>query len=220
MVVFHLARDLQMFGLAAPGLTQTGLWPAFARTVAGSFLALAGASLWLAHGDGIRWRLWLNRLLRIVAAAALVTIATWVAFPDSFVFWGILHCIAACSVIGLAFLRLPAAITLPVALAILLAPAALRGPAFDAPGLLWLGLSTDVPRALDYLPLLPWLAPFLAGLALAKIAGQAGWLARPAGQPGALALALGWPGRHSLAIYLLHQPVLVGLIWLVVSLRG
>lgn len=220
MVVFHFARDLQMVGLAPPDLTYTGYWPAFARAVAGSFLFLAGASLWLAQGRGMRWRAWLMRLGRITAAAALVTAATWLIFPDSLIFFGILHCIAACSVIGLLFLRLPASVTLATALLVLLAPQALRGPAFDAPALLWLGLSTSVPRTLDYLPILPWLAPFLAGLALARLAGRSGLIARAATAPGPVARVLGWPGRHSLAIYLAHQPILMGLIWLFLRLRG
>jgi uncharacterized membrane protein len=220
MVVFHLARDLQMFGLAPPGMTQAGLWPVFARAVAGSFLFLSGVSLWLAHGAAMRWRPFAIRLARIAAAAGLVTLATWAAFPGSFVFFGILHCIAAASVIGLAFLRLPAAVTLLAALLALGFPAVLRGPAFDAPWLLWLGLATGVPPTFDYVPVLPWLAPFLAGLALAKIAARAGGL-RPRGvPPSRLAMALGWPGRHSLAVYLLHQPVLLAAIWLVVTLRA
>jgi uncharacterized membrane protein len=220
MVVFHLARDLQLFGLAPAGMTQAGLWPLFARAVAGSFLFLAGVSFWLAQGDGICWRPWGLRLARIAAAAGLVTLATWIAFPRSFVFFGILHCIAACSVIGLLFLRLPAAVTLLAAVLALGAPAALRSPAFDAPGLWWLGLSTGVPPTFDYVPLLPWLAPFLAGLALARIGARTGALAHLALPPSRPVRALGWPGRHSLAIYLLHQPVLVAAIWLFVTLRA
>ena len=49
MIVFHFARDLEMFGIWPPGATSTGIWYYLARLVAGSFLFLAGASLFLGH---------------------------------------------------------------------------------------------------------------------------------------------------------------------------
>ena len=43
-------------------------------------------------------------------------------------------------------------------------------PAFDAPHLRWLGLSTITPATLDFEPVFPWLSPFLAGMALGRLA--------------------------------------------------
>jgi len=211
MVVVHVVVDLELVGLVPPGTSMGGAWPVLARTTAGSFLFLAGVSLWLAHGAAIRWRAFAVRLARLVAAAAAVSAATWLALPDLFVHFGILHAIAASSVIGLAALRLPAAATLALAAAALAAPGALAGPAFDRPGLWWTGLAAAPPPSMDYVPVLPWLAPCLAGIAAARLAGAAGLWPRLAALPAPRALARA--GRHSLIIYLVHQPVLLAALF-------
>ena len=110
MVCFHIVFDLQMFGHLPFGTTLHPVFYWHARLVAGSFLFLAGVSLWLAHGQGIHWPAFWRRWIKLVAAAALVTVATYVALPEYFVYFGILHCIAASSLIGLLALRLPAAL--------------------------------------------------------------------------------------------------------------
>jgi uncharacterized membrane protein len=222
MVVFHLVVDLELFGHLPPGTTLSGPWPAFARTVAGSFLFLAGVSLWLAHGHGIRWRPFLRRLAVLAAAAGGITLVTWLAMPDRVVVFGILHSIAVASVLGLATLRLPAALTLGLAALALAAPLVLRAPLLEAPWLVWLGLASWVPRSMDFVPVFPWLGACLAGIAAARFAEGAGaWQAlRAAPPPGPVARTLAWPGRHSLAVYLLHQPVLLALIWAAGALRG
>lgn len=215
MVVFHTTYDLAMFRHIPAETPYVGVWPLLARLVAGSFLFLAGVSLWLAHGRGIRWPAFLRRLAILVVAALGVTVGTYFGVGATFVRFGILHSIALCSVIGLLFLRLPVAVTLAVAVAAFLAPWFLRTEALSAPWLLWLGLAPVSPPMVDYVPLLPWLAPFLAGLALARILAQTGTWPRLAAKepPGPALRWLSWPGRHSLAIYLLHQPVIFGLIW-------
>jgi uncharacterized membrane protein len=207
MLAFHITFDLQMFGYLPPDTIYQGFWFWFARLVAGSFLFLAGVSLWLAHGQAVRWPAFRRRLLIITAAAALVSAGTYAFMGEFYVRFGILHCIALCSLLGLAFLRLPAALTLLVAGLAFAAPSYLRMPAFDHPALVWLGLRTEPFLSVDYVPLLPWAAPFLAGLALAKLIPWAR-LSRPATP---LTSALGWPGQHSLPIYLIHQPILIGL---------
>ena len=215
MVVFHFTFDLELFGYLRPGTTtMPGPWRALAVVTAVSFLFLAGVSLWLAHGPAIRWRAFWGRFAKVAGAAALVTAGTYVAFPDAFVFFGILHSIALCSLLGLAALRLAAPVTLALAVAVFYAPDFARSDIFNAPVFWWTGLQTVPLRTVDYEPVFPWFAPFLVGLALSKLADRSGLWARlsnPA--PSRVATWLSWPGKHSLIIYLLHQPILIGLVW-------
>lgn len=218
MIVFHFTYDLEMFCYIPQGTLFLWGWQVYARLVAGSFLFLAGFSLCLAHDPQIRWQNALNRLLRLAAAAALVSIATYFAMPDSFIFFGILHSITAASVIGLAVLalRVPPALVLLMGIAVLAAARWLHSALLDAPLLLWLGLGTQTRQSLDYEPLFPWLAPFLFGLALAKLTTHWRLFAPRSGTqiPPATSLRrLAWPGQHSLVIYLCHQPILIGLMW-------
>jgi len=214
MVVFHFVRDLEFFGYIPSGTTLQGAWLVFARFVAGSFLCLAGISLVLGHGGGIRWRPFLRRLAAVAGGAAAISAATYAAMPDAFIFFGILHSIAVASVIGLLFLRAPVSIIAGAGLIVVVLPQIYRSEFFDAPGLVWTGLAVTVPRSLDFEPLFPWLAPFLAGMALARIAETAGlWdrlRASPVPRAGSWAA---WPGRYSLSIYLVHQPIFLGALW-------
>jgi uncharacterized membrane protein len=212
MIVFHFARDLEMFGLAPIGMTMEPGWALFARIVAGSFIFLAGVSLVLAHGDGIRWRAFLRRLAMIAAAAALITLATWVTFPTTFIFFGILHSIAVASVIGLAFLRTPAWLTAGAALFVLYLPGVFRSEVLDPLWLAWTGLAARTPPSLDFVPVFPWVGMFLLGMAAAQVVTALGlWdRLRPSSPPGRALRAATWPGRHSLLVYLVHQPVLIG----------
>lgn len=216
MAAFHFGRDFEVLGLVPPGTTFGGLWDLSARGIAGSFLFLAGLSLWLAHGGGIRWRGYLQRLALLIGAAAAVSVATYLAVPGAWIRFGILHAIAAGSVVSLAFLVVPWPVTAALAGAILWWGPGLALPAFDAPWLIWTGLGTRTPFMMDYEPLVPWLAPMLLGVVAGRIGTTLGvWrsLAEVPARPGRVAAALAWPGRHSLAVYLIHQPVLLALIW-------
>ena len=215
MAVYHFAWDLEFFGYAAPGMTAEGGWKLFARIIASSFLFLVGVSLYLAHGKGLRAKPFVKRLAMVVAAAAAISAATWLAVPGGFIFFGILHQIALASVLGLAFLRLPAPLTLAVAALVLAAPQVLRSEAFDHPALWWVGLSSVNPRSNDYVPLFPWFSAVLCGIAAARLAGAGGLFRRMAAiSLPAATRPLQWAGRHSLGVYLVHQPVLIGCLWL------
>ncbi|WP_395676946.1 DUF1624 domain-containing protein [Inquilinus sp.] len=214
MALYHFSWDLKFFGFVDWDLVGGAGWIAARYLIAGSFLALVGLGLELWHVQGRDWRRWAVRLNKVVFGAIAVTVATWFMIPDEFIFFGILHCIAVASILGLLFLRLRPIVTLVLGLSVIALPILWRSTLFDHAWLLWTGLGTLPPRSNDYEPLFPWFGPVLLGLALGRWwlrAGASGGLV--AG--GALGRPLRWTGRHSLAFYLLHQPVLIGILLLV-----
>lgn len=208
MVIFHFTFDLALFGHIDAGTMSQPFWYYFARLIAGSFLFLSGIGLWLAHGCGIRWSSFWKRWAMIAAAAALVTLASLWLVPGGPIWFGILHALAATALLGLLALRLPWPVTLGLALLIFAAAWGPRFPALDPLWLVWTGLAESRPMMGDYVPLIPWIAPALAGLAFAKAVKLDLWRGT---RPSRLTRALTFPGRHSLIIYLLHQPILFGL---------
>ncbi len=215
MAVYHFAWDLEFFGYAPPGMTAVGGWKLFARCIASSFLLLVGVGLYLAHSGGIRWSSYWRRLAMIAASATAITLVTWFATPGNYIFFGILHQIAFASVAGLLFLRLPALVTLAVGVAVVLIGNFYATPLLDHPALAWIGLAQTRPRSSDFVPVFPWFGAVLIGMALAALATRAGLFERlRRTTPGAWSRPLAFIGRHSLAFYLIHQLVLISLVWL------
>ena len=212
MIAYHVAWDLYFLGFIELDITNDPGWVVFQRAIVLSFLLLVGVSLTLAHGDGIRWRAFGRRLAVIVAAALLVTVGTYIALPDYFVFFGVLHAIALFSALGIAFVRLPWWGTGLAALLFLLPPAFITDPVMTQRPLSWIGFWPTPPMTTDIVPVFPWFGVVLIGIAATKLmmrspawAGISGFsLDGPVGR--GLRLA----GRWSLVIYLVHQPLIYG----------
>jgi len=222
MVVYHLIWDFAHFGLLAPTTPFAPATRALSHVVAGAFLALVGVSLALAHPRGLRRDAFLKRLALIVGAAALVTAASYAIDSSEPILFGILHCIVAASLIAALFVAAPPWAALAFGAAAIAAPFVYSSSALNPPALVWLGLGTVAPYTLDWRPLLPWSGVALIGLGLAQAAAPrlAGWrwtAWRSTRWPGR---ATAFAGRHSLVIYLVHQPILFGLLWSVVTATG
>lgn len=213
MAIYHFTWDLEFFGYVEQGTVGFGGWKLFARCIASSFLILVGISLVLAHGRGTRWRPFLIRFAMVAGAALAITAVTWFAVPTGMIFFGILHEIALASLLGLAFVRLPWIVTLAAVALVIAAPWFARSALFDHPAWWWLGLSSADPRSNDYVPVFPWFGAVLVGIALAKIAVSFGLAERLAAVRLPYTRPLQFIGRHSLTFYLIHQPVLIGLVW-------
>lgn len=207
MVVFHLGWDLYYLGFWNVDVATDPWWSAFQKAIVSSFLALAGVSLWLGHGAGIRWRSFWRREAILVAAALAVSAGTWVAFGDYFSFFGVLHAIALFSLLALPFLRLPPLLTAAVGAGIVVLPLLFTHPVMRERWLAWIGFWPIPPATADIVPVFPWLGVTLIGLAAAKaLAGRPFW-STPAPK------WLAWLGRWSLLIYLLHQPLIYGALY-------
>jgi len=216
MFVYHFCWNLAYFRYLGRDVVEASLWRGFAMSIAASFLFLVGVSLVLATRNGVRWNSFFKRLGSVIASALLVTIVTYFLFPTSFIFFGILHSIAAASVLGLAFLHMPLVLIAVAAFAVFLAPHIFADPYFNAWAWRWLGLMTYFPQTNDYEPVLPWFSATLTGILVARVAIKTGAMEQIAQWQAttypARILCLG--GRHSLIIYLVHQPILFGLVWL------
>lgn len=222
MVAFHLAFDLNYFGIIEADFYSDSGLVATRNAIVAMFLVLVGISMTLALRNGIQWDRYLKRLLILALCALAVSLGSWVMFPRSWIFFGVLHFIAVASIIALAFRRLYRA-NLLIGLALLLLGLTVAHPMFDTRGLSWFGLTTSKPVTEDYVPLLPWfgvvlIGMFLGQLSLRRIDFSILAERQPATRTG---ITLAWMGRHSLAIYLVHQPLLLALIWLGLSVfRG
>jgi uncharacterized membrane protein len=221
MIVYHFAWDLSAYQLIGVDVTNELGWRIFARTIAGTFLTLVGINLVLALRNGFRPRPYLRRLAIILAAALLVSLGTWWLDPGTFVFFGILHLIFVASILALPFIRAPLWLILAAAIVFLAGPHVLASPFFDSPAWYWLGLSTSPPPTVDYVPVFPWFGVVLIGVAAGRlILGSPGiplWHWPAAGR---LSRGLAFAGRWSLAIYLVHQPILIGGLMLLAPLLG
>ncbi|SKA33461.1 DUF1624 domain-containing protein [Consotaella salsifontis] len=216
MASYHAGWDFEFFEYLSQGTTGHGAWKLYARAIASSFLLIAGASLVLAHSRGIRWRSFWRREAQVAAGAIIISVATYFFTPNAFVFFGILHQMAVGGLIALAFIRAPLPVTIAVGLGLIALPWLFSTSITDPRWLAWIGLAEHPPVSSDLVPIAPWTGVMLIGLAAGRIMLMSGgWEAlrrlndrlKPA-----------WPlaliGRHSLLFYLLHQPILIALVWL------
>ncbi len=213
-MAYHLSWDLRYYQFVLwPIDTDLG-WIAFQKALVSAFVGLSGVSLWLAHGSGTNWRSFWRRWTVLFAAAMVVTVATLVAYPEAFVYFGVLHALALFALIGLAFLRLPPAVNLAIGAVIVALGAGLQDPLFNQKLFSWLGFWVVPPYTNDLVPVFPWFGVFLIGMGLGRLlsvpaprpplAGPAPW--------GRLGRGLRWIGRHSLLIYLIHQPMVLAVM--------
>lgn len=213
VVLFHLVWDLEFTGFIA-GIANHPLWLAFGRSLAGTFMILVGVGLVLADRSGFRPFSYFKRLAKIATAAAAITAVTWYVLPATFIYFGILHAIAAATLIGTLFLRAPAWTCLLTGITVFSMPMLWQSAIFDTRWLAWLGFAQQVPPSNDFVPIFPWVGLTLMGMAVAKWLLSASLDATYTNVLAARTPArlLVWMGRRSLAIYLLHQPILLAII--------
>ena len=200
MIFFHLSFDLNNFGLIKVDIFQAPFWYFLPRLIVFLFLFAVGMSLTMAHRDHVHWRSFWKRFFKIVAFAILISIVTYYMFPDNWIYFGTLHAIALISLMSLPFLKRPK-ISIVIFL-LLFIPSIFFDwniPWFELPHPSW-----------DYIAPFPWFGASLLGVFAAHKGFQ--YIQIPNNR---VIRSLNYLGRHSLFIYLIHQPILFGLTYLV-----
>lgn len=220
MTVFHFCFDLSYMGWWKQDFLADPFWTLQRVGIVSLFLFCAGLGQSIAHVQGQSWSRFGRRWLQIALAAALVSLGSWWMFPRSYIHFGVLHGIAVMLVVvrltaGWGRWLWPAgalALAMPwLAQWWLFGGGAAWADAMNGRALNWLGLVTRKPFTEDYVPVFPWLGVMWWGMASGR------WLqARHAHRLGCalpgLGRALAWLGRWSLSYYLLHQPVMLGIL--------
>ena len=216
MVAYHFIYDLSYFGWLRIEMTQQPGWIAWRSAIVSQFLLVVGIGIGLADAAGRPGTRFWRRWMQIAGAAALVSIASAWLFGPRLIWFGILHFVA----LALLLARpLPALGTLNLAIgaaAVALGTLA-RDARFDSVWLSWIGLVAHKPATEDYVPVLPWIGVVAFGIGLSHLWRRTRYAVPRALQrlDSAPALALSWLGRWPLTIYLVHQPILMALLWLV-----
>jgi len=221
MAIYHLCWDLSYFRFIGVDVGYDPGWVLFARSILFAFMALVGIGLVLGHGRGMRWPAFWRRWALVAAGALLISLGTWFTFPDSFVYFGVLHAIALASVLALPFLFTPLWLTGLVSLAVIALPFRFSDPLYDAKAFSWIGFWVTPPPANDLVPLFPWFGVVVLGIWAMRLAERTGLIERLASiRPGRIGRGLAFLGRWSLLIYLVHQPLLLGALYPLAQATG
>ncbi|MGB3336398.1 MAG: heparan-alpha-glucosaminide N-acetyltransferase [Devosia sp.] len=215
MVAYHLCWDLSYFRFISADVGYDPQWVLLARSILAVFMFLVGIGLVLGHGNGIRWRSFWRRWIFVVLGALAITVATYFVFPQSFVYFGVLHAIALFSLMGLAFVRTPLWLAISVAALVMALPFFYSDPLFNEKAWSWIGFWQVPPPTNDLVPVFPWFSAVLLGIIVARLVLASHLAPRLAAiaPSGRLPRLLAFLGRWSLLIYLLHQPILLGLVY-------
>jgi uncharacterized membrane protein len=223
MVLYHFLFDVTFFGIYPIDVT-TGFWKIFAMVTASLFLLLVGISFTISAAKAEVtmnrrnfFMKYLKRGVWILLIAALITLVTWWYLGEGYIIFGILHLIGFSIILAPFFLHRKWVTlyggVLVITMGILLQ--AVRGPFILVP----LGIYPASFYSVDYTPIFPWFGLVLLGIYLGSLLypkGKRGYIIpevfKHSELPAVPGKLLAFLGRHSLAIYILHQPVIILLL--------
>ncbi|MGY4829509.1 DUF1624 domain-containing protein [Sphaerotilaceae bacterium SBD11-9] len=217
MAAFHFCFDLNHFKFISENFYRDPFWTVQRVVIVSLFMFCAGMGQAIAWEQRQGWRRFWRRWAQVAGCALLVTAGSYLMFPRSYISFGVLHGIAVMLIVT----RLTAGsgrwLWLMGAVAIAL-PHFVQNSVFDTRLTNWVGLITHKPVTEDYAPVLPWIGVMWWGTAAGQwvLKNRREWLA--GALPSGLS-PLATLGRWSLSFYMLHQPVLIGLLMAVRALQ-
>lgn len=207
MVVFHFLYDLYMFDLLSYEAVR-GFWGNLLSGVsAGSFMMVSGAAAHFSRSN-------LKRGFRLFLIAAALTVVTTIA--NYSIKFGILHFLGSCMMlygaVGERRFFSSHAVPFVCTALFILTRYITKTVQVSVTFLYPLGFYYEGFFSADYYPLLPWIFLFIIGIYIGSVIKRN--RERPLFNlhfPGALTFL----GRHSLIVYAVHQPVLLGIVYLI-----
>jgi len=214
MVIFHFIYDLKFFGYITWDIPDGFGWEQFRWLIISLFFLCLGISLTFAHKHSIHIKKFLFRVAQIALAALAISIVSYSTVPKNWIFFGVLHFLAFASCVVIWFVKKPK-MSFLIGAAFLLVGALQLFPTRWPFHLLF----DHLPKYTnDYVAIFPWLGMVFLGITIA----HSQWFQNDPLQKDATHTKYSktrvwavWPGQHSLSIYLLHQPVIMGVFYAV-----
>ncbi len=211
MVVVHILYDIKyMFGA---DIELTGLYEFVREYGSALFILLSGICVTLGRHNFKRGA---TVLALGVGIGIVMELLGYIAPNAGFghIYFGILHLLGVCMLLYPLFAKLPWWLTAVIGVVIISLAGAVKSIPVEGEWLLPLGIS-HVSMA-DYFPIFPNLGTFLIGIALGKTLYKEKKSLLPSviGNTAPVRF-LSLCGRASLWIYIAHQPVVYGVLWLV-----
>ncbi len=201
MIFFHFSYDLAMFDFVDIDFQKDFFWWFLPRLIVFLFLFSVGMSSCLGHWPQLKKRPFFLRLAKVAGGAAAVSLVTYLYMPDRWIYFGTLHCITLSSIAILPFMGRPI-LSLIVGLILPITKWVFHlGPN-------WFSLPH---QSLDYIPFTPWFGICLLGV----FAFHHGLHKLVVPAPAMIKKSLKFLGRHSFLIYITHQLILYGTVYLV-----
>lgn len=223
MISYHFLFDINFFGIYPVDVYGGFLW-FMARATAFTFIFLVGISLTLSnaraeirggYNGGKGFNKFLKRGIKIFSLGILITIVTWIFIPQEFIMFGVLHFIGLSIILAYPFINRKN-LDLILGIFVIIVGIYLGNFTFNFNWLFWVGFIPNNLQTVDYFPLFPWFGVILIGLFFGSILYKN--YQRQFKLPD---LADSYPvrgfsflGRNSLVIYLIHQPVLIIILYL------
>lgn len=210
MLISNFVTDLQFF------LSYSGhplFWYIFAHITAGIFVFTSGLSMWVSLSRSRGYKKYLIRFGKLFGIGMLITLVTELFLSEGAIYFGVLHFLGLATLLVIPFRRLGRWNFLAALPFLALAPLVshIHGPLYLLP----LGITPGGFFTLDYFPIFPWFGVYLLGFSMGAFLYPRGKRAVELPLPAFLPVELlCFLGRHTLKLYLIHQPVFVGLLLL------
>lgn len=216
MLISNFVTDLQYF---ANYSNYSEFWFWFARIVAFIFIFLVGLSLNISYNRAKKegkanFSKFLKRGLFIFALGLLITVVTYLAIPQGYIRFGVLHLIGLSVILAYPFLKLKRKVSLVVGSALIALGFVLSVITFNTSLFLWLGFVPVNFTSVDYFPLLPWFGVILLGLYFGKALYERGERTFKLKFSLKSSNPICFLGRNTLWIYLIHQPIFIAILYL------
>ncbi len=222
MIVYHLMWDLWYWGVFPDVVLWDGFWRYWQRFTAGSFLLLVGVSMTLVYRrererrgpDANLYPKFFWRGLKIFGLGMIITVVVTIA-GVGYVDFGILHLIGFATMVSYPLLPFK---WLNLGLWVVFSVIGKWLETLHWDGALWMapwGITPTRYPAVDFFPIFPWLGVVLLGIWLGNwfYIGNRRRIPLPPWGGFFPFNALEFLGRHSLLIYMIHQPLLLAILF-------